>query len=85
MDLYGEKSPSRRQKIMILAIGLLLITASYWVLFGPLLSGLRAFGDAPSFARNTTLFVFNLVVFARFLCREVRRGSHKGHSVNFPR
>lgn len=67
MDMYGEKSPSRPQKLVIVAIELLLIAASYWVLFGPLLSGVRAFGDAPSFARNATLFAFNLVVFARFL------------------
>lgn len=36
-------------------------------MFGPLAAGRRAFGDAPSFARNATLFAFNLVVFARFL------------------
>ena len=52
---------------MILTIELLLIAASYFVLFGPLLRGFRAFGDEPSFARNLTLFAFNLVVFARFL------------------
>lgn len=67
MDMYGQKSPSRPQKIVIVAIELLLVAASYFVLFGPLLSNLRAFGAAPSFARNATLLAFNLVVFARFL------------------
>lgn len=67
MDMYEEKSPSRPQKLAIVAIELVLIAASYLVLFGPLLSGVRAFADAPSFARNATLFAFDLVVFARFL------------------
>jgi steroid 5-alpha reductase family enzyme len=67
MDMYGEKSPSRPQKILIVTAELLLISASYFVLFGPLLSGVRAFGDTPSFARNGTLFAFNVIVFARFL------------------
>lgn len=67
MDMYGEKSPSRPQKLVIVTIELGLIAASYFVLFGSLLRGLRAFGDAPNFARNVTLFAFDLVVFARFL------------------
>lgn len=65
--MYGSKAPSRPQKLVIVTIELVLITASYMVLFGPLLSGVRAFGDAPSTARNATLLGFNLVVFARFL------------------
>jgi len=65
--MYGTKSPSRPQKLVIVAIELLLIVASYQVLFGSLFAGVRAFGDAPSLARNATLFAFNLVVFARFL------------------
>ena len=67
MDMYGKKSPSWPQKLVIVTIELLLLAASSLVLFGPLLSGVRAFGDAPSFPRNMTLFAFNLVVFMRFL------------------
>ncbi len=67
MDMYGEKSPSWPQKLVIVGAELGLIAASYLVLFGPLLRGVRAFDDAPSFARNVTLFAFNLVVFLRFL------------------
>src|SRR4051812_2498458 len=67
MDMYDEKSRSFRQKFLIVSAELALIAVSYLVLFGPLLRGVRAFGDSPSFARNTTLFAFNLVVFARFL------------------
>jgi steroid 5-alpha reductase family enzyme len=53
--------------MVFVGIELMLIAASYLVLFGPLFPGLRAFGEAPSFARNTILFAFNLVVFARYL------------------
>lgn len=67
MDMYGEKSPSFPQKFLIVSAELALIAVSYLVLFGPLLGGLRAFGDSPSYARNATLFAFNLIVFARFL------------------
>lgn len=67
MDMYGEKSPSRPQKLVIVSVELLLIAASYCVLFGSLLTGLRAFGHSPSAPRNATLFALNLVVFARFL------------------
>ncbi len=67
MDMYGEKNPSLPQKTIIVAVELALIAVSYFVLFGPLLSELRAFGEAPNVARNATLFAFNLVVFARFL------------------
>jgi protein-S-isoprenylcysteine O-methyltransferase Ste14 len=67
MNMYGEKSPSWPQKLVIVSAELVLIAVSYLVLFGPLLPGLRAFGDSPSFARNVTLFAFNVVVFVRFL------------------
>jgi protein-S-isoprenylcysteine O-methyltransferase Ste14 len=65
--MYGEKSPSWPQKLVIVSAELALIAVSYLVLFGPLLPGVRAFGDSPSVARNVTLFSFNLIVFARFL------------------
>lgn len=67
MDMYGQKSPSWPQKLVIVGAELALLAVSYLVLFGPLLRGVRVFGDSPSFARNLTLFVFNVVVFARFL------------------
>ena len=67
MDMYGQKSPSWAQKFIIVTLELLLIAVSWLVLFGPILPGVRAFGDAPDLARNATLFAFNLVVFARFI------------------
>ena len=67
MDIYGERSPSWPQKLLIVSAELALIAVSYPILFGALLRGVRAFGDSPSFARNVTLFAFNLIVFARFM------------------
>lgn len=67
MEMYGNQSASLPQKTIILASEAALLGASYLVLFGPLGAGFRAFGEAPSAPRNTTLFVFNVVVFARFL------------------
>lgn len=67
MDLYSHKSASTAQKLIIVCAELALIALSAWVLFGDGLRGLRAFGDAPDATRNLTLFVFNVVVFARFL------------------
>jgi protein-S-isoprenylcysteine O-methyltransferase Ste14 len=67
MDMYGRKSPSIPQKLIIVAAELGLVTASYAVLFGPALKGVRAFAESPHFVRNTTLFAFNVVVVARFM------------------
>lgn len=67
MDLYGQKGASLPQKAVILTSELGLLVVSYLVLFGPLLRGLRAFGESPSRTRNAILFVFNLVVVARFM------------------
>lgn len=67
MNMYEDKSPSIPQKALIVAAELALVGASYQVAFGSLGAGLRAFGDAPNHARNTTLFAFNVVVFARYL------------------
>jgi steroid 5-alpha reductase family enzyme len=67
MDLYGQKGPSWTQKSWIVGAELALLAASYLVLFGSLLRGVRAFDDSPSLPRNLTLFAFNLIVFARFL------------------
>jgi steroid 5-alpha reductase family enzyme len=87
MDMYGKKSPSLPQKLVIVAAELLLIAASYLLLFGPLVSHLRAFHDSPSFARNATLFAFNLVVFARFFATLfvfVERRIPWGEAFNIP-
>lgn len=67
MDLYGQKSSSVPQKVVILAVEIALIAASAQVLFGDWLAGVRSFGREPLVARNAVLFAFNLVVFARFL------------------
>lgn len=67
MEMYGAKSTSLAQKGIIVFSELALILTSYFVLFGPLFAGVRAFGSVPDPTRNLTLFAFNLVVFARFL------------------
>lgn len=67
MDMYGVKSPSLAQKSIILLAEAALILTSYFVLFGPLFTRIRAFGSIPDHTRNLTLFAFNLVVFARFM------------------
>lgn len=65
--MYGTKSASTAQKLVILCAETALVGLSYGVLFGPVLTGVRSFGDAPAGPRNATLFAFNVVVFARFL------------------
>jgi protein-S-isoprenylcysteine O-methyltransferase Ste14 len=65
--MYGERSSSTAQKVVILLAESALVGLSYWVLFAGGLRGVRASGEAPSELRNLTLFAFNLVVFARFL------------------
>lgn len=67
MEMYGSKSSSTPQKLVILLAETALIGISYWVLFADGLRSVRAFGATPSELRNLTLFAFNLVVFARFL------------------
>lgn len=67
MEMYGEKGRSLTQKAIIVAAEVGLIALSYLVLFASAFAGWRAFGQDPSVPRNLTLFVFNLVVFARFL------------------
>lgn len=67
MDMYGAKSSSTLQKLVILLAEIGLIAVSAWVLFGDGLRGIRAFGDDPNLLRNQTLFAFDLVVFGRFI------------------
>lgn len=70
MELYGKHASSTAQKLVISTGEILLVGLSYWVLFAGGLRGVRAFGDAPSAARNLTLFAFNLVVFARLFATQ---------------
>lgn len=65
MELYGQKSRSLPQKGVIVLSELALLTASYFVLFGNLLHGVRAFGTHPSQVRNAALFGLNVVIFCR--------------------
>lgn len=67
MEMYGTKSSSTPQKLVILLAEVVLIAVSAWVLFGDGLQGIRAFGDEPHALRNQTLFAFDLVVFGRFI------------------
>ncbi len=66
MEMYGTKSSSTAQKLVIVLAEAALIGVSCWVLFGDGLRGVRAFGADPSELRNVSLFAFELVVFARF-------------------
>lgn len=67
MEMYGNKSSSTVQKLLILVAELVLLVISSWVLLDDGLQGVRAFGTDPDLLRNTTLLAFNLVVFARFM------------------
>lgn len=67
MDMYGSYSPSIAQKFVIVVAEVALVAVSFLILFGDLLPGVRAFGEAPSLARNATLFAFNVVVFVRMM------------------
>jgi protein-S-isoprenylcysteine O-methyltransferase Ste14 len=67
MELYGQQSRSLPQKFIILASEIILVVASYLVLFDGLLAGVRAFGTRPEETRNVVLFAFNLVTLCRFL------------------
>lgn len=65
--MYGEKSSSLPQKGVIVAAEIGLVVAAYFILFGDLAISWRAFGVTPEPARNATLFVFNMIVVARFM------------------
>ncbi len=65
VELYGQNRRSLPQKSVIAFSELALLTASYFVLFGNRLQGVRAFGSHPSQVRNTALFGFNIVVYCR--------------------
>src|SRR5699024_11553 len=69
MDLYGQKSKSIPQKIVIHLIEVLLLWLSYWILFqngGQWVENHLNIHDAtgdPS--RRIIIFVFNIVIFLR--------------------
>ncbi len=69
MDLYGQKSTSIPQKVLIHLLELVFIWISWWVLFG---SGtiwvaehlnIRVAGGNPG--RRVIIFIFNIIVFLR--------------------
>ena len=69
MDLYGQKSKSIPQKILIHLIEILLLWLSYWILFqngGELCESVfnihNASGD---FDRRMIIFIFNVLIFLR--------------------
>lgn len=69
MDLYGEKSKSIPQKIVIHLIELLLLWLSYWILFqtgGPWVQEhLKIDNAAAVMERRWIVFIFNCVIFLR--------------------
>lgn len=69
MDLYGEKSKSIRQKLVIHTIEVLLLCLSYWILFqsggnwvGDNLNTTNAVGNID---RRIIIFIFNIIIFLR--------------------
>jgi protein-S-isoprenylcysteine O-methyltransferase Ste14 len=69
MDLYGQKSSSIPQKILIHVLEIIFIFLSWWILFG---KGGNWFGDhlhitnaEGNHERRIILFVFNIIIFLR--------------------
>ncbi|MCD6332971.1 MAG: DUF1295 domain-containing protein [Bacteroidales bacterium] len=69
MDLYGQKSRSIPQKIVIILLELILLWLSYWILFqkgGAIILGWLGIHSIHALAaRKTVVFIFSLVVFIR--------------------
>lgn len=69
MDLYGQQSKSIPQKIVIHALEILFIGASYWILFkngGDFIAKLfHITNAADALTRRTILFTFHIIVFLR--------------------
>ncbi|WPP51937.1 DUF1295 domain-containing protein [Catalinimonas niigatensis] len=69
MDLYGQKGKSIPQKIVIIALELLLLRISYWILFEnggqDILSGLGMEEVAGLRERKIIVFTFSWIVFLR--------------------
>jgi len=69
MELYGEKSRSIPQKMLIHIVEIIFLLLSYWILFGrgadflQSTFGIRDAGD--DWGRRTIIFVFNIVIFLR--------------------
>ncbi len=69
MDLYGQKSSSLPQKVLIHTIELILIALSWWILFGTggefLERHLHIANAAGGEDRRLIIFVFNITIFLR--------------------
>lgn len=69
MDLYGQKSRSVLQKIIIHLIEILLLWLSYWILFqngGDWIERhLHIHNATGNLSRRTIIFVFNVIIFLR--------------------
>ncbi len=69
MDLYGQKSKSIPQKIVIVLLELAILWLSYWILFqkgGSLISNWMGIKQTfQSAERRTIIFTFSIIVFLR--------------------
>lgn len=69
MELYGQKSKSISQKIIIHLLELFFIWLSYWILFqqgGNLIQNkLGIYNAANAIARREIIFAFNIIIFLR--------------------
>lgn len=67
MELYGKEDKSTAQKIILVALEIVIIYGSYWLLFSGGYSKLFSTAAAGNEQRHWVLFLFNLIVFIR-LC-----------------
>ncbi|HTO14635.1 MAG TPA: DUF1295 domain-containing protein [Edaphocola sp.] len=69
MELYGKKSKSIPQKIVIHLIEILILWISYWILFQSdgawIEKNLHIHSATENMGRKTILFVFNIIIFLR--------------------
>lgn len=69
MDLYGQKSKSIPQKIVIHFFEIILLCLSYWILFengGSWVENILSINNAAGQSdRRMIIFVFNVIIFLR--------------------
>ncbi|MBU1762075.1 MAG: hypothetical protein KKB19_14675, partial [Bacteroidetes bacterium] len=69
MDLYGQKSKSIPQKIVIHGVEILLLWLSYWILFqngGTWVENNLSIHNADgNIDRRSIIFIFNIIIFLR--------------------
>lgn len=69
MDLYGKKSKSIQQKIVIHLIEILILLLSYWILFHGggawFEKHLHIQNATENMERRTIIFIFNIIIFLR--------------------